>query len=586
MRATRVCWLRPSTACIAVVLFGACSQSAGESGRTAAARYADAIYHNGRIYTVDEKTPWAEALAVKDGMLVAVDSDETVLQLQGPETALTNLQGRMVIPGIHDTHAHPMEAGIGRQLECRFLSNNLEEVLQILERCLEGVPEGRWLRGGQWNEGLFSAEQLPKRILDDVAPDHPVFLMDWSVHNAWVNSRALNALGIDDDTPDPAGGEIVRDPATGEATGILLDNAAYGFRRRLPAYSLDDRSAALSWSIRELAKHGVTTFRDALTTTATMEAYAELAASDALPINVKTSLSWKSAWANSHAEELALIANRGEFVSPKLDTGFAKIMLDGIPPTYTAALLEPYAPNDRFGPNYRGKLMHAPAVLAADVTRLDRQGITVKIHATGDRSLRTALDAIEAARAANGDSGLIHEVSHAEMIHPDDLPRFSELNAAAEMCPILWYPIPGLDWARWLGEARARVWPIRSLVESGALVIYGSDWPVVPTPNPWPGIEAMVTRSDPGGDGGTPDWPEQAIDLDTTLRIFTINGAVANRVGDRSGSLVAGKDADFIVLDRNIFEVEITDVGETRIVMSVVAGDTVAEIAATYEAGQ
>ena len=349
------------------------------------------------------------------------------------------------------------------------------------------------------------------------------------------------------------------------------------YRRRLPAYSLRHRAEALSWSINQIAQYGVTTFKAALVTTRDMETYAELARRRALPLRVKTSLSWKSAWAHSHEEERALIESRRNFVDKKIDTEFAKIMLDGIPPTYTAALLEPYAPSKAHGTDHRGKLMLSPEELAADVTHLDRQGLTVKMHATGDRSARVALDAVEAARKANGDTGLIHEVSHAEIIHPDDIPRFKTLNVAAEMCPILWYPIPGLDWELWLGKERAKIWPVKALTEAGALVIYGSDWPVVPTPNPWLGIESMVTRSDPTGPGDAPDWPEQAVDLQTALRIFTINGAIANKAGDVSGSLEVGKDADFIVLDRNVFAVPITDVGETQVLLSVVGGVSVVD---------
>ena len=305
-----------------------------------------------------------------------------------------------------------------------------------------------------------------------------------------------------------------------------------------------------------------------------MEAYEELNKQRKLPLNVKTHLTWKSAWANSHDEELALIRARKKFDSDHIETGFAKIMLDGIPPTYTAALLEPYEPSEMHGSDYRGELMLSLEELKADVIELDRLGITIMMHATGDRSARAALDAVEAARKANGDSGLIHAVSHAEIIHSDDIPRFKELNVAAEMCPILWYPIPGLDWKLWLGEERAKVWPIKTLLQSGALVVYGSDWPVVPTPNPWPGIEAMVTRSDPYSDSGEADWPKQAIELAAAVRIFTINGAIAGTVGDSSGSIEIGKDADFIVLDRSIFEIPITDVGQTQVILSVVNGHT------------
>lgn len=541
--------------------------------------FAQTIFTNGKIYTLNSKEPWAEALAVDKGKIIGVGKVEKVMAMRGEETRIIDLQSRMVMPGIHDTHLHPMDAGLGSQVECAFPPTDLGLALDLLQECLKDLPDGEWLRGGQWHGLFFSAElaegKLPKQILDEIAPNHPVFLMDWSVHNAWINSRALEALGIDSKTPDPSGGAIVRDAESGEATGILLDNAAYDYRRALPPYSIETRTLAMAWSIQTIAKHGVTTFKDALTTRASMEAYQALIAEGTLPLRVKTNLTWKSSWANSHEEELELISDRRDLENAKMSTGFAKIMLDGVPLTYTSALLEPYEPSEEFGSNHRGKLMHDPEQLKEDITWLDAQGITVKIHATGDRAVRVALDAIEAARKSNGDSGLIHEISHAEMIHADDITRFKELNVAAEMCPILWYPIPGLDWSYLLGEDRGKVWPIRTMVESGALVIYGSDWPVVATPNPWPGIESMVTRSDPANDKIVPDWPEQAIDIETAIQIFTLNGAIANRVGDTSGSLELDKDADFIVLDRNIFDIAITDVGETQVLLSVVGGEIV-----------
>lgn len=547
---------------------------------------AASIYTNGKIYTVNESQLWAEAIAVIDGRIAAVGSNEEVMSVLG-NTALMDdaqvqvhdLQGHMVMPGIQDTHMHPLDAGLGSQVECAFAPTDLAAALSILQDCLKQIPEGQWLRGGQWHGQFFSFElaagKRPKQILDEIAPNHPVFLMDWSVHNAWVNSKALEMLGIDEQTADPSGGVIVRDKNTGLATGVLLDNAAYDYRRALPQYSAETLANAMSWSMNRIASYGVTTIKDALTTRTTMDVYQALHNADKLPINIKTNLTWKSAWANSHKEELALIADRSELANASIGTDFAKIMLDGVPMTYTSALLEPYEPSAAFGDNHLGKLMHDPEQLAKDLTSLDAQGITVKIHATGDRAVRVALDAIEAARDTNGDTGLIHELSHAEMIHADDVPRFAELNVAAEMCPILWYPIEGLDWSHWLGEQRSKVWPIKTMVETGALVIYGSDWPVVPTPNPWPGIESMVTRSDPASENINPDWPEQAITLKAALQIFTLNGAIANKVGDRSGSLEVGKEADFIVLDRHLFDIPITEVGETQVLMSVVTGEVI-----------
>lgn len=573
---TRLIFQIAAAGAAALALLG-CKQSEGDASsttRTSDAVVADAVYTNGRIYTVNEQQPWAEALAVKDGKLLAVGSNAEIDALAGPQTQARDLEGRMVMPGIHDTHIHPSDAGIQKRLQCSFLTTKLSNALKAISACIADTPKGEWVRGGQWNDGLFDGTRTPREILDDISPDHPVFLMDWSVHNAWVNTLALEYFGIDGETPDPNGGVIVRD-VSGTATGILLDNAAYDYRRTLPKYKREQIAEELAWSINEIAQHGVTTIKAALVATPTLEAYTLLNEQQRLPLRVKTNLTWKSSWADSHEEEIALLADRENRASERVDTSFAKIMLDGIPPTYTAALLEPYAPNDMHPPDYRGKLMLTPEELKEDVIKLDAQGLTVKMHATGDRSARVALDAVEAARAANGDSGLIHEVSHAETIHPDDIPRFKELNVAAEMCPILWYPIAGLSWETWLGPDRSKVWPVKKMLDSGALVIYGSDWPVVPTPNPWPGIESMVTRADPYA-GGAQDWPEQAVTLEQTIRIFTHNGAIANKVGDQSGSLEPGKDADFIVLDRNIFEVPIDEVGQTQVVLSIVGGARVA----------
>ncbi len=534
---------------------------------------ADAIYTNAKIYTVDNANSWADALAVRDGKIVAVGTDADIRTFAGDATTVVDLDGRMVMPGIHDTHIHAGLAGEQQQLECYFLTVDLQEVLDTLQGCIDDTPDGEWVRGGQWYPSLFPPETSPREILDDIAPDHPVFLMDWSWHNGWVNSKALEVFGIDDDTPDPPGGIIERDLDTGRATGLLLDNAAYSLIRELPTYPLEDRVRALEWSLAQITQHGVTTIKEAIVTQNIAETFAELDRRGNLPVRVKTSLTWKNPFATSHEDEVALIDERASLATGRIDTPFAKIMLDGIPPTYTAAMLDPYEPSEAFGNDWRGKLIFQPDELNADVVRLDSMGLSVKIHATGDRSVRTALDAFEAARQTNSNSDIIHEVSHAELIHADDLARFAALNVAAEMCPILWHPIPGLDWELWLGPDR-KVWPIKDLLEAEALVTYGSDWSVVPTPNPWPGIEAMVTRAEPVGNGTETLWPEQAIELADAIRIFTINSAIANKAGGTSGSLEVGKDADFIVLDRNVFEVPITEVSDTQVLASILGGET------------
>ncbi len=541
----------------------------GHSGASAA----DAIFTNAAFYSVDDDDTVYASMAVRDGAILALGDDLSAFR--GNETQLIDLNGKFVMPGVQDMHLHPVDGGIKGRFECVFGDTlTADEIVREVAACVARVEPGTWIQGGQWGAALL--ENNPTGLLDKldaISPDHPVFLIDWALHNAWVNSRALTLLGIDDDTPDPKGGVILRDEA-GRANGILLDNAAYTARQKLPEYTVEQVVQALEYSHQQMLSHGITAYKDAIVTERNLAAYHQMAARGGLKLRAKAALAWKSAWSKDHATEVALTENHAAHARPRLDTSYAKIMLDGIPPTYTAAVLEPYEPSPQFGDAHLGKLMLEPAELAEDVTRLDALGLTVKMHATGDRSLRMALDAIEAARRANGDSGLRHEVSHAEMIHPDDLPRFAALNVSAEMCPILWYPSPAVDAMRAaLGERADRFWPVRSLVDSGAHVFYGSDWPsVVPDTNPWPGIEAMVTRKDPYGQHPGVFWPEQAVDLATAIRIFTINSAIAGKHEAQTGSLEVGKRADFIVLDRNPFEIPADTLGDVQVLHTYIDG--------------
>jgi len=534
------------------------------------------IYSNARIYTVDDVSPWAEALAVRGGRIAAVGKSADVLALRGEKTRVVDLGGRMLMPGIQDLHAHPMIAGQARFFECSFpFTLTMPEILDKVRECAARTPKGEWIRGGLWPQGLLGTKNPPhRRLLDAISKDHPIFLRDETVHGAWLNSAALARVGIDKATPDPKGGVIARDP-DGQPTGILQDQATFEAMHKLPPYAPEEYQKALQWALSELNKVGVTTLKDALVDSHTLRAYADLDRAGELTMRVAASLAWKDSWSEPREKELATIAERARQKTANVNPDFAKIFLDGIPPTRTAAMLEPYLPDAAHGKDFRGELIYEPKQLRDDVTELDRQGLTVKIHATGDRAVRVALDAFEAARRANGASDRLHEVAHAELVHPDDLPRFKALDVVAEMCPILWYRTPLVDvMAKTVGEERAmHFWPTRSLVEAGALVTFGSDWPsVVPDPNPWPGLEALVTRRDPYTDSGPPLWPEQAVDLPAAVRIFTRNGARAARLDPGAGVLAPGMAADFIVLDRNIFEVPIADVSRTKVLATVVGG--------------
>ena len=541
---------------------------------------ADAVYTNGFIYTVNPEQATAQALAVRDGLIVAVGDNREIETLVSDQTRVVDLNGRMLMPGIHDMHSHPKEAGEKFNFQCGFpFTFSVDEIVAKLTDCAANTPKGEWIRGGQWAMELMASDTVPnKKILDAITREHPIYLGDSTVHGAWLNSRGLEVLGIDQDTPDPQGGVIVREPGGTEPTGVLIDNAAYDVLKEIPAYTDSQYETALAWAMHEMNKVGVTTIKDALADSYALKAYRSLDQSGRLTMKVCTSIGWRMAWTDTREKELENVELRADYATENVNTGFIKIMLDGIPPTRTAAMLEPYLPDELHGDSFTGKLIHSPEQLTEDMIYLDSQGLTVKIHATGDRAVRVTLDAIEAARARNGESGLMHEISHAELIHPDDIPRFRQLNVVAELSPILWYPSLLVEvMAQVIGEERAnQFWPIKALQDTGAHLIYGSDWPsVVPDPNPWPGIEAMVTRRDPYGVSPGELWPEQAIDLDSAIRIFTINGAVAGKQADKTGSIEVGKSADFIILDRNIFQVPEEDISETKVLSTVISGKEV-----------
>ena len=568
------------------VLLGAC-QPAGETpapeAGSATVDPADRVLRNGAIYTVNDAQPWADAVAIADGRFVAVGSDAEIDEFVGEGTEVTDLQGRMAMPGMFDIHIHPVDGAMAALYDCSFpFTYTVEEILEHVAGCAAETEAGEWIRGGQWAVGLATLDQsIDAKLLDTVSPDNPVFLMDSTVHNAWVNSLALERLNIGPDTPNPPGGSIVRD-SEGMPIGVLIDDAAYNAISTLPDYSPEQYEEALAWIVEMLNRYGVTGFKDAIAEAGALRAYSALDRSGRLNTRVAASLIWKRAWIQGHEDHLLNIEQRDVYRSERVNPDFIKIFLDGIAPSRTAYMLEPYLPHDAFPADFRGEPLHDSATLAEDVTNFDAQGLTVKMHAVGDGALRQGLDAIEAARAANGPSGLRHEISHAGIMHADDIGRFGELGAIPELAPILWYPVPGVVEAQTAAIGRERAefsFPIRSLVESGSEPAFGSDWPaVVPTPNPWPGVEALLTRQDPYlEDPQETKWAEQAVDLETALEIVTINGARALKVADIAGSIEVGKSADLIVLDRNLFEIPASEIADTQVLATIFEGNTVYE---------
>ena len=541
---------------------------------------ADLLLTNGKIYTVASATPWVSAVAIRDGRYVYAGSNEGVAAWRGPATREIDLAGRMAMPGINDSHSHPWQGGVKELFECNFpFSAGLDEIAATLRACIEKNPDSQWIMGGQWNSDFFKNNALasPRGWLDDVVGDRAVYLEDDSGHHAWVSSKALELAGVTATTPDPAGGKFLRD-ASGAPNGVALETATLAIGSVLPEGSLEDNVAAIRKAVEMANAFGITGMLEARTPANVSPAYAEADRSGQITTHVVTDLQTPPPERDKVMDVAALEAISDLYASKNVHTRFAKIFLDGVPTaSRSAVMIEPYLVDEQNPTPTSGMLMIEPELLQRDLQALDAAGFTVKIHTAGDGSVRLALDAIEAVRKSNGPSGLRHELAHAGYIHPDDLPRFAQLNVTADLSPYLWYPRPVIDSiVGAVGERGYRYFPIKDLLASGANVAMGSDWPsVAVNMNPWPAIEAMVTRRNPLRDDDETLWQEQAITLEQALEIATRYGARAYRLEAVTGSVEVGKSADLIVLNHNLFDIPPDQISETAPELTLFAGQVV-----------
>jgi len=545
---------------------------------------ADLVMINGDI-----KTPsgWAMAVAIRGGMIVAVGSSETVLMLKGENTKVIDLGGDTVLPGLNDLHVHPLYAGI-RARECSIpQGSTLTQTQKIVKACVAKAGPGKWITGGQWDTPALG--QAPDRqMLDSVAPDNPILLEDTSGHSAWVNSKALKIAGMNKDTPDGEGGIIERD-ANGNPTGVLRELAIEKVRKFIPPYSDEEVRSALAWSLHKMLSYGITSFTEASVgftagSEKELRAWTALADNGTLKQRVRLCLTW--AQDNTEAEDV--IRARNLWARERLHPDCVKIFLDGVPTdSHTAAMLEPYQGTvegrDDKASRY-GMLLVDQDLLNRTVTRLDRMGMTVKFHAAGDAAVRAGLNAIEAARKANGFSGQLHDVGHCTFVAPEDIGRARGIGATFEVSPYLWSPSPINDsiTAAVGPDVIKRVWPVREMLESGALVVPGSDWSVVPSVDPWIGIEILVTREIPGGSKNSFGKAE-AISLEQAMDMFTVNSAKQRRMSNKLGLIEPGMLADVIVVDQNPYKIPITRVHETRVKMTFIQGEKVFDASSPAE---
>ncbi len=554
-----------------LALFGAVT---GCAKQPAAEPPADLVFINGGIYTVDNERSWAQALAVRGGTIVVVGDNQDIAELIGADTRVVDLDEAMALPGFHDAHVHTLWGG-RMLLGCSVADiYELEPMLAEIRTCVADSDE-EWLVGENWDLGVFPDGNPHKSILDEIASDRPIFMRGSDGHSAWLNSRALELAGIDANTPTPEFGVIERDPETGEPTGTLRETAVELVVPLLPQATDDDRRLQLKTGIDELNRFGVTSFIDAMVDERELRAYRALETARELNARVVTSIVFGVNPYDYAEDSMSLLQQRTEFASERVNTDSVKLFVDFVLEGETAALLEPYVGMGE----HRGRLNFEPAALTDAVERFDAMGLQIHFHTIGDRAARVSLDALQAAREANGSSDGRHHISHLQLIHPDDIPRFAPLNVTANFQALWAWPdewIMGINLPV-VGQQRVeRMYPIGSVLRAGGRIVGGSDW-FVSSPNPLWAMETAIRRQNPIVDEDAVLNAAERVDLATMIDAYTINGAWLMHQEDEVGSLEVGKRADLVVLGRNLFDLPPEEISDVPVLMTVLDGAVIFE---------
>lgn len=562
---------------------------------------AETVYTNGRIYTVDPNRPWAEAVAIKEGKFLSVGSNADIEAAIGKDTKVIDLGGRMALPGLIDHHAHPSIDGYMRsqcELPGSFVNPTFEDIVAAIKACKDKLDGGaKWFISSGHSAAVWPKEKYNKEYLDKIFGDMPAYMEDETAHNALVNSAALKIAGVDSKTPDPEGGIIERG-SDGEATGHMIEFGALDLiKPHLPKKDLKAQVAGLKWAVQLFNSYGFTAYGDAQIFEADLPIFEKAIQDGGLTAHGTL---FVQALGNAGSSSIVSASKIKEMFErhnlPGMRLG-AKVFVDGSIEGTTAALLEPYA-----GPGDASKDIGVPRIDGPDAVAetvetgntgdltiplkdlqvlladLDEKDIQIKVHAIGDRGVRTTLDIFEELIGKRGGNKLTHHIDHLNMIHPADVPRFAKLGIPAGPYPSVAQPNSyqmGLI-KPMLGERRflERTLPIGSLMRSGAIVAFKSDWASIPI---WPfyGMQVAVTRTPPNNPAKEPLNGSEVIKLEDAIRGYTINGAIILNRANEVGSIEVGKSADMIVIDRNLFETPVTEIHKAQVELTVFKGDPV-----------
>jgi len=525
-------------------------------------RIADIVFINGKIWTVDESNPEAQAVAVADGKILFVGSNERAKGFVGPQTEIVDLKGRLMLPGFIDNHTHFISGGFQLQsVDLRYAKDEKEFASIIKERA-EKFPS-RWITGGDWDHDRWPGGHLPtKELIDPYTPNTPVFVNRYDGHMALANSYVLKLAGVTKDTPDPPGGAIVRDPKTGEPTGILKDEAQGYVYRIMPGPSEQEMLEAARLALREAARFGITSIQD-ISAPEHLRVYQILRSRGELTARFYCRLPI------SHWENLANIGVRVPFGDEWVRIGSLKAFADGSLGSSTALFFDPFTSD----PSTRG----LPSDILLDgrlkkwALAADKAGLQLSIHAIGDSANSLILDLFETIVRENPPWDRRFRIEHAQHVHPKDFVRFSRFHVIASV-----QPYHAIDDGRWaegrIGHERCKTtYAFRTFLDHGVRMCFGSDWTVAPL-NPLLGIYAAVTRRTL--DGKNPDgwFPEQKISVKEAIACYTIHNAYAAFEENMKGSITAGKLADLVVLSRDILTIDPTQLEGVEVELTIVGG--------------
>ena len=530
---------------------------------------ADLIVINGNVHTLDPAAPRAEAVAVKDGRILATGSTAEIRALASRATNMIDAGGRMVLPGFQDTHIHLQDSGHGYGLNADLSEARTVAELQLQLKEFARRHKGGWVNGVGWYTGVFTDAILTRHVLDAAVPDRPCYILASDGHNACLNSLACKELGLTRDSPDPPHGHFVLD-AAGDPTGMLHEDAIDWAIERMPKPTEEDFAAGVRFAQALCNRHGITGVLDASVGLRHARVYQRLAEADELTVRLCATAKVLPEETTSEALE-RVSSLRHDFGTGMFTIHSAKFFLDGVFENRTAAMIEPYS--DALGGN--APLMFEPRQINDLFTAFDAARFQIHVHVIGDLAARAALDGLEAARKTNGPWPSLHQLAHVQAIDPADIPRFRTLGAMANIQPLWARHEPSVDDLAlpMMGGARGRLmYAFRSLIDAGGPYCLSSDWGVS-TLNPFMIMETAITRQPPHRQDSHPVFlPEQRMTRGECLKGYTVNAAAAAWRAGETGSLTPGKHADMIIIDRDILACDVRDIGETQVQLTLLGG--------------